>query len=124
MKKFFVFLLVCFAAWYGWKHYPELLKKRGGDEAVIVNNSGHPMERVRLTVDGQTYVKEALPENDKASFEFEVANDATFELEWQYSDAMGVKHWSGGMVPRGPMLQRHTMTVDGDGEVLYQAENK
>ena len=124
MKRLFIFLLIVFAAWYGWKHYPELLKKHGGHDAVIVNNSGHPMERVRLMVGGQTFVKESLPDNDTASFQFEVANDATFELEWEYSDMLGQKHWSGGMVPKGPMLQRHTFTVDGDGEVLYNATNK
>jgi hypothetical protein len=124
MKRLFVLLLIALAVWYGWKHYPDLLKKRAGHEAVVENNSGHPMERVRLTVDGQTFVKEQLPDGQKAVFGFKVADDASFKLVWQFSDVLGEKSWSGGMVPRGPMLQRHIMTVDGDAEVLYRAENK
>jgi hypothetical protein len=82
------------------------------------------MERVRLTVDGQTLVRESLPDGQSAVLSFKVANDASFKLDWQYADQLGDKTWSGGLVPRGPMLQRHVMTIDGDGEVLYRAENK
>ena len=124
MKKLLILALVAFAAWYGWKHYPELLDKRPSHEAVVVNSSGHPLERVRLVVDGQTFVKETLDQNDKAVFPFRVANDASFELYWQYADQMGQRSWKGGMVPKGPMVQRHIMTIDPDGEVIYQPENK
>ena len=37
---------------------------------------------------------------------------------------MGEYSWSGGLVPRGPMVQRHIMTVDQDAGVIYRAENK
>ena len=57
-------------------------------------------------------------------FPFRVDRDATFQLVWSFADAPSEQSWSGGMVPRGPMLQRHIMTVDGDGAVLYRAENK
>jgi hypothetical protein len=124
MRRLIILLLVALAAWYGYKHYPDILQKRAGHEAVIENSSGHPMDRVRLIVDGQTFVKENLADGEKAVFAFKVANDASFRLEWNFTDQLGQKQWSGGLVPKGPMLQRHIMTVDADAEVLYRAENK
>ena len=40
-------------------------------------------------------------------------------LRWLWN-----QHWAGGLVPRGPMVQKHHFTVDGDGAVIYQAEQK
>ena len=124
MKRLFIFALIAFAAWYGWKHYPQLLDRRPKHEAVIVNSTGHPLQRVRVSVGGQTFVKESLPEDQKAVFPFSVNSDASFELRWQYVDKLGELSWKGGMVPRGPMVQRHIMTIDPDGQVIYQPQNK
>ena len=124
MKKLIILVLLAVAAWYGWKHYPELLQKRDGHDVVIENTSGRVMERIRVMVDGQTLVKESLPDGQTASLPFKVQNDATFRMEWEYSTAVGTHNWSGGMVPRGPMLQRHIMTVQADDAVMYRAENK
>ena len=124
MKKLVFFLLFVLAAWYGWKHYPELLNRRPGHEAVIENDSGMTMERVRLTVDGQTLVKESLDNGARGTLPFKVQNDASFVLEWQWKEKLGDMRWAGGMVPRGPMIQRHIMAVDADGGVTYTAENK
>ena len=33
-------------------------------------------------------------------------------------------NWSGGMVPAGPMAQRHTFTIGEGSEVTYRAENR
>lgn len=124
MKRFIVFLLFAIAAWFGWKHWPELMRRTPGHEAVVVNETGLTLERVRLTVDGQTFVKEELPNEQKAVFPFKVANDASFDLVWEYKEKMGEMRWRGGMVPKGPMVQRHTMEVDGDGGVIYTAHVK
>lgn len=124
MKKLIVLILIALAAWYGWKHYPELLKHRGTHEVVIENSSGKTMERIRIEVDGQTLVKESLPDGQSATIPFSVQNDASFKMEWEYDSVMGMHSWSGGMVPKGPMLQRHIMTVDADDAVMYRAENK
>ena len=37
---------------------------------------------------------------------------------------MGEMSWRGGMVPKGPMVQRHVMQIDDNGEVVYLASNK
>ena len=123
MKRLILLILVAAAVWYGWKH-PDLLRRHPSHEAVVENTSGLEMARVRLTVGGQTFVKESIPDGTKAAFPFRVDHDASFQLVWEWADRIGERTWSGGNVPAGPMLQRHIMTVDGDGAVLYRAENK
>jgi hypothetical protein len=90
----------------------------------VQNSTGAGLIRVRLTVDGQTYVKETLPDGAKAVFPFRVGKDASFDLTWQWADRVGENNWSGGMVPAGPMVQRHTMTIDADAGVIYRAAQK
>lgn len=124
MKRLLFFAFVAFAAWYAWHHYHDLIDKRPSHEAIVENRSGRGMERIRLTVGGQTFVRETLPDDANASFPFRVSQDATFTLEWKWSNSDNEMHWSGGEVPRGPMVQKHHLTVDGDGAVIYQAENK
>ena len=124
MKRLLLLILFAVALWYGWKHRDELFNRRSGHEAVIENASDRELTRVRLSVGGQTFVKESIPDGEKAVFPFRVDADATFELVWRFADASNEQTWKGGMVPKGPMLQRHIMTVDGDGAVLYRAENK
>jgi hypothetical protein len=124
MKRFLVLLCFVAALWYGWQHWGDFVRQRPGHEAVIENASGRELTRVRLSVDGQTFVKESLADDAKAVFPFRVDRDATFQLVWSWADTPTEQTWSGGMVPRGPMLQRHFLTVDGDGAVLYRAENK
>lgn len=124
MKKLVMLVLVALVAWYGWKRLPTLLEKRPSHEAVVQNSTGAGLIRVRLTVDGQTYVKETLPDGAKAVFPFRVGKDASFDLTWQWADRVGENNWSGGMVPAGPMVQRHTMTIDADAGVIYRAAQK
>jgi hypothetical protein len=124
MIRFLFFLLLVGALWYGWRHYGELTQRRPGHEAVVENSSGRAMERIRLSVGGRTFVKESIPDGGRATFPFRVDEDATFTLVWTWSGGTGELTWSGGMVPRGPMLQRHFLTVDDEGSVLYRAANK
>ncbi len=124
MKRLLVLALVAIAAWYGWNHRDRLLARRPSHEAVIVNHSGRGMTRIRLEVGGQTLVKEDLDDAASAAFSFRVNDDSDFALTWQWAGSDNELHWRGGLVPRGPMVQRHTMTVDSDGGVTYQAENK
>ena len=124
MNRLIFLLLLVIAGWWGWKHGPALLKRTPSHEAVVLNATGVTMERVRVTVDGQTFVKEVLANEQSAVFPFKVAHDASFQLEWEWKDKLGEKRWRGGMVPQGPMVQRHMMQVDADGGVIYTARVK
>jgi hypothetical protein len=124
MKRLILLLLLAGVAWYGWQHRTDLFERKAGHEAVIENASGREMTRVRLKVGSRTFVKESIADGGRAVFGFRVNSDATFDLVWQFAGAPNEASWSGGMVPRGPMLQRHVMTVDSDGAVLYRPENK
>lgn len=124
MKNFLLLAVIAAVAWYGWKQLPGLLEKRPAHEAVVHNTTGATLTRIRLTVDGQTFVKESLPDGESAVFPFRVAHDASFELTWQWADRIAENRWSGGMVAVGPMVQRHTMTIDGDAGVLYNPTAK
>jgi hypothetical protein len=124
MKNLILLVLVALVAWYGWKHLPSLLEKRPSHEAVIQNGTGTGLTRIRLTVDGQTFVKEELADGASVTFPFRVGKDASFQVTWQWADRVGESNWSGGMVPAGPMVQRHTMVIDADGGVVYSAAAK
>ena len=124
MKKLLFLVIIAALVWYGWKQYPSLVERRPSHEAVVENDTGSTLTRVRLTVDGQTFVKEELPDGARAVFPFRVGRDASFELVWQWANRPGENSWSGGMVPKGPLVQRHVMTIDSDAGVIYRAENK
>jgi hypothetical protein len=124
MKRLLLLVLLVVAVWYGRQHWGDLVHRQPTHEAVIENASDREMLRVRLSVGGQTFVKESIPDGGKAAFPFRVDQDETFQLVWSFAGTTSEQSWSGGLVPKGPMLQRHFLTVDGDGAVLYRAENK
>lgn len=124
MKKLLLLALVALAGWYGWHHYPEIIHRQPAHEALIVNQTGRPLTRVRLVVDGQTFVRERIEDGAEATFDFRVAHDSDFQLIWEWGDSPGESQWRGGRVPHGPMVQKHTFTIDGDREVIYQAYPK
>lgn len=122
MMRLFVFLLLALAVWYGWKQYPKMMERRPAHDAVIENQTGAEIERVRLKIGDQTLVKETIANGERVVLPFRVNQDATFSLVW---NARNSEHnWSGGMVPAGPMVQRHEFLIDTEGQVLYRAENK
>jgi hypothetical protein len=121
MKRLVVLAVIAFAAWYGWHHYHDLLTKIPQHEAVIRNESGHPLTRVRLHVGGRAFVREELPVGQSATFRFAVQDDSKFDLLWEYGDTTGEGHWVGGGVTKGPMVERHTLTVRSDGGVIYES---
>jgi hypothetical protein len=124
MKKLFFLVLVIVAGWYGWNHRDTLLHRQGDNEAVIQNSANTSLERVRLTVDGQTLVKESIAQGEKVVLPFRINNDSDFKLVWQWGNRIGERNWEGGMIAPGPMLQRHVFEVDDEGNVTYHAEPK
>jgi hypothetical protein len=124
MKRLILLILIAAAAWYGWKMYPNLANRRPGHEAVIVNESGQPLERLSLHIGSQVFGKEKLADGEKWILPFKVNSDSNFSLEWQIANQIGIHSWSGGMVTAGPMLQRHMMKIEEDNSVNYNAESK
>ncbi len=123
MKKLLILFLVFGAGWYGWKHVPQLLERPPSHQAVIENASHSVLERLRLTVGGRTFVKDRLPSGRQATFAFQVSRDASFTLTWEQAGA-GRRTWSGGLVPAGPLLQRHVIRVGDADRVSYFAERR
>src|SRR5947208_50232 len=111
MKRLLFLAFIAFAAWYAWHHWRELAERRARHEAIVENHSGRAMLRVRLGVGTQTFVKESIADGSSATFPFLVDQDATFQLEWKWPAQDFDQHWSGGMVPRGPMVQKHHFVV-------------
>ena len=122
MRKLLVLVIIGCAAWYGWRHWTEL-RQPPRDEAVVENQSGHDISRVRLDVGGQTFVRESLPDGQSASFPFHVDGDAAFTLRWQNAREDVDRTWSGGEVTAGPLRTRHHIQVQGDGGVVCSTEH-
>ena len=122
MLRLIIIALVVFAAWYGWSHYGDLLNPRPKHEVVIENRSGRVMDRVRISVGGQGFVRETIANEENAAFRFLINDDATFELVWKWANDEVEHRWTGGNVFKGPMVQRHHIMVDGDAGVTYRAE--
>ena len=124
MKKLLLLALLVAAGWYGWNHRDTLLKREGSHHAVVINDTGEDVVRLRVTVDGQTLVREKLPAGQRAELPFRVANDSDFRLVWEWVGRQGESNWRGGEIAKGPLLQRHFFQILGDGSVIYRAESK
>lgn len=108
-------------AWYGWKNFARL-RGTGENQATVINQSSHVMERIRVSVGGETVVIEQLAVGDRASRPFRGGTDATFELRWQYQGVLGEQSWSGGTTTAGPLHMRHTFLVDDRNSVIWNSE--
>lgn len=124
MKRLLFLILIAAAAWYGYKNYPQLMNRAPGHSAVIANQTGQAITRLRFTADGQTQVKERLGPGESANFAFKVNNDSEIRLEWEWESRLGERNWTGGRVAKGPLLARHEMAIVGDGDVNYRTMPK
>ena len=91
---------------------------------MVHNSAGSTILRLRVKVGGQTFVKDSLAPGATASWHFQISEDTGFDLVWEWSDKVGELHWSGGHIAKGPLVQRHLLSIDGDGGVVYTAEDK
>ena len=123
MKRLVILVLLGIAGWYGWKHYDQVLHPRPHHMAVVRNDCGQKLVRVRLTVGHRTFVKEVLPTGESATFPFIVDADSPFELAWEYDGQASEGHWSGGLVAKGPLVARHTLTLRPGGGVILESQS-
>jgi len=124
MKRLVLLVLFGVAAWYAWHHWRDLTQRRPQHDLEVRNTSSSSILRLRATVAGQTFVKDTLPPGSSATWHFGTSEDTGFELVWEWGDKLGEMHWSGGHVPRGPIVRRHVLSIDGDGGVVYTVEDK
>jgi hypothetical protein len=122
MKRLLILVILVFAAWQGWKHYPNLVRRPLPHEVVIENRSGGAIERLRLDVGGQVFVRESVPAGQSTRFAFRLSRDAELELDWTASETQNEYTWRGGLVTAGPRVQRHRLVIMQDGGVLHHAE--
>ena len=122
MKRLLFLALFVLAAWYGWHHYRELLDRQPKSEAVLVNQAGETLTRIRLTVGGKTYVKEELATGESATIKFPVSGDSQFDLLWEYAARQDESHWRGGSVARGPFASRYVFHLQAGGGVVYEPQ--
>jgi hypothetical protein len=121
MTRLLLFALIVFAAWYGWHHYTEL-RKAGSHQILVVNHSGHAIERLRIQAGGQTLVVETLENGAQVKQPFRAERDTPFTLTWQFRDIMGERNWTGGNFSHGPILLAHRFEFrDLDG-VIWSRE--
>jgi len=121
MKRLLFFALVVFAAWYGWHHYSDL-RQAGSHQVIVVNRSGHAIERLRIQAGGQTVVVETLEDGATAKQPFKAQKDTPFDLIWQVRSTMGERTWTGGNFSHGPILLAYRFEFrEGDG-VIWSSE--
>jgi len=124
MKRLLILIIVGVAAWLAWKRGPNMFDKVPQHDVVVTNGGSSTIERLRVTVAGQTFVKETLPPGSEAIWQFRTQGDTGFQLVWEWGDRAGEMRWAGGRVAQGPLVQIHRLRIDKDGGVVYQAENK
>lgn len=123
MKRLILLAIFAFAAWYGWHHYQALLHPEPRHEAVVRNGTTEKLVRVRLTVGDHTYVKEELAAGASVTFPFTVSSDSNLDLTWEFETNTTTGHWTGGLVAKGPIVARHTLTIrDGGGVILESSK--
>ncbi len=118
MKRLLLLAIVAAIAWYGWQHRGQLFGGSADSEVVLVNSGTRAMLRARLTVDGQTYVREAVEPGGRETIRVKVANASDFRVQWQWRGLEGAYDWRGGEIAPGPPRSRCTVEVFDDNEAV------
>lgn len=117
MMRLLILALFAFAAWYGWNHREMFTRGRDDTEVVLVNEGSRAMQRVRLRVDGNTYVRDKIEPEESAVFSIPVTHPSDFRLIWEWQGVEGVPEWRGGEVTPGSSRQRCKLQVFEDNGV-------
>jgi hypothetical protein len=123
MKRLLIFALVCAAAWYGWKNY-EKLRPEAAHEVVVVNHSGYPIERLRVTGGRETVVVETLADGATVRHPMPATGEGTFHLVWKSTRQVGEREWSGGKLSPAPALTTFRFEFDREERVRWSSAPK
>jgi len=124
MRKIIFLALVIMAGYYAWQHAPALLKRPPAHRLVVTNESRVNVERLRIKVGGQTFVKELLPSGETVTFSLRVHRDEPLSMTWRWSDSENEDHWEGGTVTQGPIAQDHLLSIMGGATVVHRVERQ
>jgi hypothetical protein len=122
MRRLIPYVLLVAVGLIAWKTIPGLLERRPRHEAVIENRTGAVLEDLQLKIGGQTFAADSVANDGSVSFRFLIRNDSPFEIRWNWTARPGSGYWKGGVVPAGPLVQRHVLTIDEHGGVVYRRE--
>jgi len=116
MKRLLFLAIVGAVAWYGWQNRGAVFGGSADSEVVLVNAGIRAMQRVRLTVDGETYVREVIEPDARAHLPVRVTRVSDFRLVWEWRGLEASRDWQGGQVTPGPPRSRCTIQVFDDNE--------
>lgn len=116
MKRLLFLAIVAAVGWYGWQHREAVFGGRADSEVVLVNAGTRAMQRVRLSVDGETYVREVIEPDGRVNIPVRVARVSDFRLVWEWRGLEASRDWQGGQVLPGPPRSRCTIQVFDDNE--------
>lgn len=74
------------------------------------------MQRVRLTVDGQTYVREVLEPGARVTIPIRVARASDFRVRWEWRGLEGAPDWRGGEITPAPPRSRCVLEMFDDND--------
>ena len=123
LKRLLFLVLVAAAVWYGSKHYRTLMPSKSSD-IEVVNHSGRGVDRLRISVNGQTVVVEALEDGATRIVPFQPARDGTFRLIWNARGLMDERTWSGGNASAGAELKTYRFEFRENAAVLWSSRLK
>jgi hypothetical protein len=123
LKKLVFLALVVAAVWYGSKHYKTLMPAKSGD-VEVVNHSGRGVDRLRISVNGQTVVIETLDDGATMRVPFQPQRDGMFQLTWVARGLQGEPTWSGGNASAGPELKTNRFEFRENAGVIWSSEIK
>lgn len=123
MKRLLLLGIVAAALYWGHTHRWDF-RRSPAHEVVLVNRSGRALERIRLTIGGETLVREALAAGERSEIPFRSQREGEFRLVWVVSGRPGERTWSGGHLIGGPAPSVHTFEFDSDNGVIWHADVK
>ncbi len=123
MKRLFLLAIVAAALWWGYQRNWDF-SREAGNGAVLSNRSGQTLERVRLTIGGETLVREVLEPDARAELTFHSKRDGAFRLVWHVRGQVGEKSWSGGHLIGGPTASVHHFEFDSQHGVIWHARER
>jgi len=122
-KVLLMVALVAAAVWYGAKHFDGMQPAKS-HEVVVSNQAGKAVERLRISVPGNTVVVEVLEDGASRRLTLPGGGSGPFRLEWNNRGVLGDRAWSGGQFTPGPPLATHRLDFLPDGSVSWSQAPK